>query len=58
MPTLVIWGLHDKALPVALAHGIAEQIPHARVETIPDAGHFVPEERPERVAQLLKEFLA
>jgi pimeloyl-ACP methyl ester carboxylesterase len=58
MPTLVIWGLQDKALPVALAHGIAEQIPHARVETIPDAGHFVPEERPERVAQLLKEFLA
>jgi pimeloyl-ACP methyl ester carboxylesterase len=58
MPTLVIWGAVDKALPVALAEGIVEEIPQARLETIPDAGHFVPEERPERVAQLLKEFLA
>ena len=58
MPTLVIWGALDKALPIALAEGIVKEIPHARLETIPDAGHFVPEERPERVAQLLKEFLA
>jgi pimeloyl-ACP methyl ester carboxylesterase len=58
MPTLVIWGALDRALPIALAEGIVKEIPHARLETIPDAGHFVPEERPERVAQLLKEFLA
>ena len=58
MPTLVIWGALDKALPLALAEGIVKDIPHARLETIPDAGHFVPEERPERVAALLKEFLA
>jgi epoxide hydrolase 4 len=58
MPTLVIWGALDRALPVALAEGIVKAIPQARLETIPDAGHFVPEERPERVAQLLKEFLA
>jgi len=58
MPTLVIWGELDKALPLALAQGILKDIPQARLETIPDAGHFVPEERPERVAQLLKEFLA
>jgi len=57
MPTLVIWGALDKALPLALAKGIVKEIPQARLETIPDAGHFVPEERPERVAQLLKEFL-
>jgi len=58
MPTLVIWGALDRALPVGLAEGIVKAIPQARLETIPDAGHFVPEERPERVAQLLKEFLA
>ena len=57
-PTLVIWGELDRALPIALAHGILKEIPQARLETIPDAGHFVPEERPERVAHLLKEFLS
>src|SRR5207237_9439792 len=58
MPTLVIWGALDKALPLTLAEGIVKEIPQARLETIPDAGHFVPEERPDRVALLLKEFLA
>ena len=56
-PTLVIWGEKDPALPLTLAEGIARDIPRAKLVTIPDAGHFVPEERPERVAALLKEFL-
>jgi len=58
MPTLVIWGEKDPALPLTLAEGIVRDIPQAKLVTIPDAGHFVPEERPERVAALLKEFLA
>ena len=58
MPTLVIWGEQDPALPLWLAEAILKDIPHARLVTIPDAGHFVPEERPERVAELLKEFTA
>ena len=57
VPTLVIWGEKDPALPLTLAEGIARDIPQAKLVTIPDAGHFVPEERPERVAALLKEFL-
>jgi pimeloyl-ACP methyl ester carboxylesterase len=56
-PTLVIWGEKDPVLPVALAETILRDIPQARLATIPDAGHFVPEEQPERVAQLLKEFI-
>jgi pimeloyl-ACP methyl ester carboxylesterase len=56
MPLLVIWGIADPALPVELADGIARSIPHARVERVADAGHFVPEEQPEIVAALLKEF--
>ena len=58
MPTLIIWGERDASLPVALTEGIARAIPQARIETIPDAGHFVPEEQPEKVAALLKEFLS
>ena len=56
MPTLVIWGEKDPALPLWLADAILKDIPQAKLVTIPDAGHFVPEERPERVAELLKEF--
>lgn len=57
MPTLVIWGEKDPALPLWLAEAILKDIPQAKLVTIPDAGHFVPEERPERVAELLKEFI-
>ena len=58
MPTLVIWGEKDPALPLWLADAILEDIPQAKLVTVPDAGHFVPEERPERVAELLKEFIS
>jgi len=58
MPTLVIWGEKDPALPLWLADAIIKDIPQAKLVTIPDAGHFVPEERPERVAELLKGFMA
>ena len=57
-PTLVIWGEKDPALPLWVAQAILKDIPQAQLVTIPDAGHFVPEERPERVTELLKEFLA
>lgn len=58
MPTLIIWGEKDPALPLWLAEAILKDIPQAKLVTIPDAGHFVPEERPDRVAELLKEFTA
>ena len=57
-PTLVIWGMKDPVLPPSLIDTIVRDIPQARVEQIHDAGHFVPEERPERVAELLRDYLA
>ncbi|HJT37108.1 MAG TPA: alpha/beta hydrolase, partial [Actinomycetota bacterium] len=57
MPTLLIWGARDPAFPLGVAEAIVRDIPHASLVTIPDAGHYVPEERPERVAELLKEFI-
>jgi epoxide hydrolase 4 len=56
-PFMVIWGALDPALPVALADGIGRRNPNARIEKIPDAGHFVPEESPDEVASLLRSFL-
>lgn len=55
-PTIIVWGERDPALPVSLLDGIERDIPGVRIERIPDAGHFVPEERPERVAELIESF--
>ncbi|WP_437603976.1 alpha/beta fold hydrolase [Sorangium sp. So ce590] len=56
-PVLVIWGEHDRYLGAELAVPDPELVPNARVARIPDASHFVHYDRPERVNQLLLEFL-
>lgn len=54
---LVVWGLADLAFTRADLERWRAALPHARVETFPRAGHFVPEEEPEAVARLLAAFL-
>ncbi|AUX33266.1 MULTISPECIES: alpha/beta fold hydrolase [Sorangium] len=57
VPVLVIWGEHDRYLGAELAAPDPELVPNARVARIPDASHGVLYDRPERVNQLLLEFL-
>ena len=58
MPTLVVWALRDKALlPVQLA-GLEAVIDDLRVVTVPDAGHFIPWEKPEPVIRAIRDFMA
>jgi 2-succinyl-6-hydroxy-2,4-cyclohexadiene-1-carboxylate synthase len=52
MPVLLVVGALD-AKYVDIAERMAERIPDARVEVIPDAGHACHLEEPERVAHLL-----
>jgi epoxide hydrolase 4 len=56
VPTLVIWGENDAALLPTLTRGLSEWVPRLRVEIIPNAGHWVPYERPEVVNGLIREF--
>jgi pimeloyl-ACP methyl ester carboxylesterase len=56
-PTLVIWGMRDRALGSELAEPPARWVPNARTEWIPDATHWVQHDAPERVNELLIEFL-
>jgi pimeloyl-ACP methyl ester carboxylesterase len=58
VPTLVIWGERDPALLVGLTRGLEEWIPNLRVAILPDAGHWVPYERPRQVNRLIREFVA
>lgn len=55
-PALVLHGGRDRATPARFS---AKQERHAasmRVEVVPDAGHYLPEEQPELVAEKLIEF--
>ncbi len=57
-PTLIIWGERDPWYPPALADAYAAHLPGARIERIPDAGHWPwldREDVVERVAAFLEE---
>ena len=54
---LVIWGEKDRFLVPELAEPPAARVPNARVERLPDASHWVQQDRPEKVNALLLDFL-
>ena len=56
-PTLVIWGMRDRYLGPRLLNGLERWVPNVRVERIADASHWVQNDAPERVNDLLRGFL-
>lgn len=57
-PTLVLWGEGDPFHSTAYGRRVANDIVGATFVPVSDAGHFVPEDRPERVAEEVAAFLA
>ena len=57
VPTLVIWGLRDTALLPVQLEGLEDVVDDLEIVRIADAGHFVPWERPQAVAEALRDFL-
>src|SRR4051794_28839146 len=57
-PTLVVWSLDDRLFPLRHGHELARRFPNARLEVIPDAGAFIPEDRPRALATAIRAFLA
>jgi len=57
-PTLVLHGKRDGAVPPRLVAGQERHGTDLRVELVPDAGHFLAEERPELVVESLLAFFA
>ena len=58
VPTLVIWGLKDKALLPLQLDGLEKLVDDLRIVRLPDVGHFAPWEAPGPVADALRGFLA
>ena len=57
VPTLVLWGMQDIALPPGLIDGLENYIPDLTLERIADASHWLVHEQPDLVAQHLSAFL-
>jgi pimeloyl-ACP methyl ester carboxylesterase len=57
-PVLLAWASEDRVFPAVYAHRLANDFPSARLELIPDSYTYVPEDQPERLAELIAEFVA
>jgi pimeloyl-ACP methyl ester carboxylesterase len=58
VPTLVIWGMQDKALLPLQLDGLDALVEDLTIVRVPEAGHFVPWEQPQAVVAALEPFLA
>ena len=58
VPTAVVWGADDPFLPVTFGRRLAAAIPHASFDVVPDARHFLPDDCPRPLADLLATLLA
>lgn len=57
IPTLVVWGLKDRVVPVEAAIGYHRLLPESRLELFERTGHVPQMERPARFNSLLDDFL-
>jgi pimeloyl-ACP methyl ester carboxylesterase len=56
-PSLVVWGEHDRVVPISAAKRWVEALPNARLEIVKGCGHCVDMEQPDTLAKLVKEFV-
>ncbi len=52
IPTLILWGRHDRILPVELASLWRQALPHAQLRIVDDAGHLLLDESAEARREL------
>jgi pimeloyl-ACP methyl ester carboxylesterase len=57
VPTLLIWGKNDPALSLRLTEGLEQWVKNLRIERLADSGHFVQNQSPGRVNELMLKFL-
>jgi pimeloyl-ACP methyl ester carboxylesterase len=56
-PALVVWSLDDRLFPLAHGHRLARLLPQGRIEVTAHAGAFIPEDQPDRLAELVAAFI-
>ena len=56
-PTLLLWGDHDRVVPLRSASRLLDRLPQAHLEIIPQAGHLLLEENPARANATILDWL-
>jgi pimeloyl-ACP methyl ester carboxylesterase len=56
-PSLLVWGDHDRAVPVHSASALREHLQHSQLHVLPGIGHRPAEEMPAVVATLVHDWL-
>ena len=57
LPVLLIQGEETDAFGDQVAQRLLKRLPHAELHTIPETGHLAPLEEPERIYQVINNFL-
>jgi len=57
LPTLLLWGRHDRVVPLDVAERLLAALPRARLEIMEDCGHVPPEELPKESVEIVLGFL-
>ena len=52
-PALVVWAADDKLFPLAHGRRLADLLPQGRFTTVANSRTFIPEDQPERLAELV-----
>jgi pimeloyl-ACP methyl ester carboxylesterase len=58
VPTLVVWGMDDTALPPALMDGLDAYVRDLTVRKVPDATHWIIHEQPKLAIRLVEDYLS
>lgn len=58
MPTLLVWGVFDRVLPLFQAWAAVNRLPNGSLKILPDCGHLPYIEQPRRFAAALDAFLS
>ncbi len=58
VPTCVIWGEQDIALPISLLNGLDSVVPNLTTQRIPGGSHWVVHEYPDLVNQYIQQYLS
>jgi pimeloyl-ACP methyl ester carboxylesterase len=56
-PVLLLYGAHDRVVPLSVAQGLRERIPQARLVVVDRAAHMLLVERPGECADAIHDFL-
>jgi pimeloyl-ACP methyl ester carboxylesterase len=57
VPTLILWGRHDRIIPVAHALAAHEEMPESRLVVFEDSGHFPHAEEPRHFVDVVSDFV-